>query len=62
MKYHGKKMTIDEIINNKIGVGEHYSILHNALLYSFNIPSIYIDRYVFDEPSDDTNLQTTRHA
>ena len=62
MKYYGKKMTIDEIINNKIGVAEHYSILYNALLHSVNIPSIYIAGYVFDEPSDHTNLQTSRHA
>ena len=55
-------MIKDEIINKKIGVAEHYSILYNALLYSFNIPSIYIDRYVFNEPSDHTNVKTSPHT
>ena len=62
MKYYGKKMTIDEIINNKIEVAEYYLILYNALLHSVNIPFIYIVGYVFDEPSEHTNLKISLHA
>jgi hypothetical protein len=38
-----KKMTLEEIIKKKEGVGKHYTILYNTLLNSIGISSIYIN-------------------
>ena len=38
-----KKMTLEEIMKKKEGVGKHYTILYNTLLNSIGISSIYIN-------------------
>ena len=46
--YTGKKQTVDEIIEKKIGVCEHFTILYIALLNSIGIKAINIHGYSAD--------------
>jgi hypothetical protein len=48
MKYFGKRMSPEEILNKLKGVCEHYSILYNALLNSIGIKAIYTTGYAYN--------------
>ena len=48
IKYLGKKMSPEEILNKLIGVCEHYTILYNALLNSIGIKTIYTTGYAYN--------------
>ena len=59
--YTDKKQTVDEIIENKIGVCEHFTILYIALLNSIGIKAIHIHGFsadsnnIFSNPIIDTS-------
>ena len=53
--YTGKKLTVDEIIENKIGVCEHFTILYISLLNSIGIKAIHIHGYSADSNDIFTN-------
>ncbi len=40
LSYTGKKMSVNEILQKRIGVCEHITQLYNALLHSLNIGAI----------------------
>ncbi len=65
MKYFGKNMTPEEILNKLTGVCEHFTILYNALLNSIGIKAIYIFGYAYNSkeqllnnPSNNTHAWT----
>ena len=47
--YLSKNFTVDEIIKNRIGVCEHFSILYIALLNSIGIKAVYIHGFSAEE-------------
>ena len=56
MKYKistsGKNLTASEILENKEGVCEHYTILLNALLNSIGIDALYVTGNCINEVKD----------
>ena len=65
LKYLGKKMTVEEILNKLTGVCEHFTILYNALLNSIGIKTIYTTGYAYNSkekllnnPSNNTHAWT----
>ena len=45
IRYHGSKMTVDEILSNLTGVCEHFTKLYNALLFSIGIKAVYLSGF-----------------
>ena len=63
ISYLGKKMKEREILIQRKGVCEHYTLLYNALLKSIGIDAIYVRGYAFQKKEDlNTNNNTIFHA
>ena len=60
--YEGKQMSIEEILNKRIGVCEHFTQLYNALLHSINIPAIYTFGYAITNEQSLKSNNKVLHA
>ena len=62
ISYTGKKMTLEEIYEGKIGVWDHYTLLYNAMLNSIGIKTLFIVGWAFDQDQTSGNNFTVGHA
>ena len=62
LSYTGRKMSVNEILQKRIGVCEHITQLYNALLHSLNIGAIYTIGYAFGDSKNLNDLKGSYHA
>ena len=55
-------MSIEEILNKRIGVCEHFTQLYNALLHSINIPAVFVGGYAFNNENSFKNPKFSTHV
>ena len=58
----GKRYTAKQILENRKGVCEHYTILYNAMLNSIGIKAMYVSGWALQNAEISANDQTIGHA
>ena len=58
----GKRYTAKQILENRKGVCEHYTILYNAMLNSIGIKAMYVSGWALQNAEISANDQTVGHA
>jgi hypothetical protein len=61
LRFHGKRYTAREILNNKSGICMHFTLLYNTLLVSQGIDAINISGYALDITEDNVMKENEQY-